>query len=148
MKIFLDANVLFSASLSDTGTAQALLIAARSAGAHCVGSERAFSEAQRNLSAKSPQSLPNLELIAALVSRVAEPAAAHIDAARAVGVVDKDLPLLAAAIACHADWFVTDDARHFGHLFGERVEGVLVLSLRAAVEALNAKPPSRSARAK
>jgi hypothetical protein len=33
-----------------------------------------------------------------------------------------------------------DGRRHFGHLFGERLEGVLVLSLRAALDHLAARP--------
>lgn len=143
MKVFLDANVLFSASLGAAGTAQALLVAAAKAGAQCVCSERAFAEAHRNLAAKAPQSLPELELISVLVSRVPEPHATQVDAARAAGVVDKDAPVFGAALACAADWFVTGDQRHFGHLFGHRVEDVLVLSLRAAVDRLNASPTPR-----
>lgn len=146
MRLFLDANVLFSASLSTAGTAQALLVAAAKAGAQCVCSERAFAEAHRNLSAEAPQAVPELELISVLVSRVPEPQATQIDAARAAGVVDKDAPVFGAALACAADWFVTGDQRHFGHLFGRRVEGVLVPSLRAAVDRLSASPAPRTTR--
>ena len=150
MKLFLDANVLFSASLSASGTAQALLVAAKAAGAECVCSERAFAEAHRNLASKVPQSLPNLELISVLVSRVPEPHATQTDAARGAGVVEKDAPVLGAALACGADWFVTGDLRHFGplfgHWFGHQVEGVLVLSLRAAVDGLTASPLPRTPR--
>lgn len=146
MKVFLDANVLFSASLGSAGTAQALLVAAAKAGARCICSERAFAEAHRNLSAKAPHAVAQLELISVLVSRVPEPHAAHLKAARAAGVVDKDAPVLGAALACAADWFVTGDQRHFGHLFDRRVEGVLVLPLRAAVDRLAASPPPRTAR--
>ena len=35
---------------------------------------------------------------------------------------------------------MTSDTRHFGHLFGERFEGVFVLSLRAALVHLAARP--------
>jgi predicted nucleic acid-binding protein len=146
LKVFLDANVLFSASLGAAGTAQALLVAAANAGAHCLCSERAFAEAHRNLLAKAPQSLPQLELISALVARVPEPHARQIDAARGVGVDEKDAPVLGAALACAADCFVTGDRRHFGHLFGRRVEGVLVLPLRAAVDRLAAMPSKRNPR--
>lgn len=146
MKIFLDANVLFSASLSAAGVGQALLVAAQKAGAGCVSSERAFGEARRNLAAKTPLSVQNLELIAQIVFQVPEAGTAAVDTARAAGVVDKDAPVLAAALTGGADWFVTGDVRHFGHLFGRRVEGVLVLSLRAAVDALNAKAPPRATR--
>ncbi len=140
MKVFLDANVLFSASLGAAGAAQALLVAAAQAGVPCLSSERAFAEAHRNLERKAPSSVPNLELISMLVSRVPEPGTAAIAAARAAGVVEKDAPVLGAALACGADWFVTGDQRHFGHLFGRQVEGVLVLPLRTAVDRLTARP--------
>lgn len=81
MKLFLDANLLFSASLSATGTAQALLVAAANAGASCICSEHVLAEAQRNLSVKAPQALARLALISELLDRVAEPGPAHIDAA-------------------------------------------------------------------
>jgi len=146
LNLFLDANVLFSASLSASGAAQALLVAAKAAGAECVCSERAFAEAHRNLASKAPQSLPNLELMSVLVSRVPEPHVTQIDAARGAGVVEKDAPVLGAAPACGADGFVTGDLRHFGHWFGHQVDGVLVLPLRAAVDRLTAGPAPRTIR--
>ena len=136
MKVFLDANVLFSASLSAQGTAQALLFVAQSTGAVCVTSDYAFAEAQRNLRVKAAQALPTFELIASLMVRVPEPAAAYVEAARKARIVAA--PVLGAALQCRADVFVTGDVRHFGHLFGKRVDGVLVLSLRDALDHLAA----------
>ena len=136
MRVFLDANVLFSASLSARGTAQALLLVADTAGAECVSSAYAWGEAQRNLAAKAPQALPRFGLIEAVVGRVPDAMAAHVERALAASVVAKDAPVLVAAIQCGAAMFVTGDVRHFGHLFGKRVDGVLVLSLRAALDHL------------
>ena len=144
MKVFLDANVLFSASLSETGAAQALLVAAHDARAQCVSSDYAWGEALRNLALKAPHGLARLGLIERRVERVSEPAAVYMEAATRAGVVAKDAPVLAAALQCGADVFVTGDVRHFGHLFGQRVDGVLVLSLRAALDRL--ARPSKSAR--
>ncbi len=150
MKVFLDANVLFSAALSAQGTAQALLFVAHTSGAQCVTSDYAFAEAQRNLLAKAPHALPTFDLIASLLLRVPEPAAVHVEAARKARVVAKDAPVLGAALQCRADVFATGDVRHFGQLFGDRVEGVLVLSLRAALDhlAAAAKPTRARAQAK
>ena len=134
MRVFLDANVLFSASLSARGTAQALLLVADTAGAECVSSAYAWGEAQRNLAAKEPQVLPRFGLIEAVVGRVPDAMAAHVERALAASVVAKDAPVLVAAIQCGAAMFVTGDVRHFGHLFGKRVDGVLLLSLRAALD--------------
>jgi len=39
----------------------------------------------------------------------------------------KDHPILLAAIHGNADYLLTGDARHFGHLYGKRIEGVLVV---------------------
>lgn len=145
MKVFLDANVLFSASLSEYGAAQALLVAAHVAQAQCVSSDYAWGEALRNLALKAPQGLARLGLIEALVARVSEPAAVHVEAAQRAGVVAKDAPVLAAALQCGAAMFVTGDMRHFGHLFGQHIDGVLVLSLRAALDHLAGPAKSRRA---
>ncbi|MBE3604877.1 hypothetical protein IMX07_14745 [bacterium] len=39
----------------------------------------------------------------------------------------KDRPILLAAIHGKADFLLTGDGRQFGHLYGGRVEGVMVL---------------------
>jgi hypothetical protein len=41
---------------------------------------------------------------------------------------EKDVPLLCAAIRARSDYFVTGDRRDFGHLFGTRVQGILVVT--------------------
>ena len=43
-------------------------------------------------------------------------------------LVEKDRPILAAAIAASADYLVTGDKSHFGHLYGTRVSGVCVFT--------------------
>jgi hypothetical protein len=91
-----------------------------------AGSNRhnAFAEAHRNLRAKVPHALPTFALIAELMVSVPEPAAACTEAARMARVVAA--PVLGAALQCRAQVFATGDARHFGHLFGKRIDGVLV----------------------
>ena len=39
----------------------------------------------------------------------------------------KDQPILLAAIHGRADYLLTGDAKDFEHLYGKRIEGVLVL---------------------
>jgi predicted nucleic acid-binding protein len=39
----------------------------------------------------------------------------------------KDQPILLAAIHARADYMLTGDASHFEHIYGKRIEGVLVL---------------------
>ena len=45
----------------------------------------------------------------------------------AFGLPEKDLPILRAAVASGATHLVTGDRKRFGHLFGQKVAGVLVL---------------------
>jgi hypothetical protein len=59
-----------------------------------------------------------------------------MDQALVAGLPSKDAPILAAAAACCADWLATGDRRDFGHLFGQRALGVLLLAPREALAAL------------
>jgi len=47
---------------------------------------------------------------------------------------DKDIPILAAAIAQSADLLVTGDRRDFGHLYGTSPGEVEVIGLSGAIE--------------
>ncbi len=140
MKLFLDANVIFSASLPKPGMAKALLYEAARCGVMCVSSSRALAEARRNLLSKAPHAMEGYAQMAARIVEVAEPAQAAIDAALDAGVVAKDAPIFAAALHTAANLFVTGDLCHFGHLCGNRVAGVLVLPLRSAFERLREMP--------
>ena len=51
----------------------------------------------------------------------------------------KDAPLLCAAIATKCDYFVTGDKRDFGHLDGQTVLGVQVISLLRLAQLLAAR---------
>ena len=46
----------------------------------------------------------------------------------ALELPQKDWPILLAAISVGATHLLTGDFRHFGPLYGERIEGVLILS--------------------
>jgi predicted nucleic acid-binding protein len=43
-------------------------------------------------------------------------------------VVEKDLPVLAAAVSAHADFLLTGDKNHFGHLYEARINATTVLA--------------------
>lgn len=125
MRIFLDANILFSAAKSD-GAVRELLSVLRSRGAKLCVDPYVIEEARRNLAAKSPDSvhvlnelLPSMELIPTTGSP-----SIHIR----YELPDKDRPVMDAAIRGQCDVLVTGDKTHFGNLYGTRVEGVEVLS--------------------
>ncbi len=47
---------------------------------------------------------------------------------QSIQMVEKDRPILAAAIAASVDYLITGDKSHFGHLYGTRVSGVYVIT--------------------
>ena len=132
-RVFLDANVIFSAALSPDGNARALFKLAALRGTLLVTSRFAVEEAFRNIAIKTPQHIDEGESLLTDVAEVAEPSAAWLDVARQHGVPPKDAPILGAAMAHAADLLVTGDRSHFGHLYGMHIQGVLVVPPAAAV---------------
>lgn len=121
MRVFLDANVLFSAS--QPGSAFARLIAVAVQRAHVLTSDIACAEARRNLALKRPAWLEAFEALLEeleVVPSAVFPLPVTLD--------EKDVPLLCAAIRARSDYFVTGDRRDFGHLFETRVHGALVVT--------------------
>ncbi|MEZ5583970.1 MAG: PIN domain-containing protein [Candidatus Competibacteraceae bacterium] len=128
MRLFLDANVLFSAAHNRNGNARALCSLADQGIATLRCSYFARDEAIRNIDLKFPNCRETLTALLQGIEQVPEPSPSLVETAMAVGMPQKDAPILAAALAARADIMVTGDKRHFGKLFGERVNGVVVLS--------------------
>lgn len=123
-RVFLDANVLFSAAYRpDSGLLRLWGLET----AEIVTSRYAWEEALRNLD--TPERRSRLERLSEETALVDE--ALHLGNLSQVNLPSKDLPILAAAIACGASHLVTGDRRHFGSLMDNRVEGVLVLTPRS-----------------
>ena len=121
-RIFLDANVLFSAAyLENSGLARLW----RLEDAELLSSAYAFEEARRNLVLDRPPALARLERLTSELMLVNPPGSLRLPAG--VRLDSKDRPILLAAIHGKADFLLTGDGRHFGHLYGKRIEGVLVL---------------------
>lgn len=134
MKIFLDANILFSAAKSD-GAVGELLRLLRRAGHDCWADAFVVAEAQRNLVAKGPAALSELDALLAHV-RVA-PAQAGIESrAEVAWLPAKDRPVLAAAFALACDVLVTADRTHFGRGHGRSCAGVTIHSPRSLADDL------------
>ncbi|MEM6427839.1 MAG: putative toxin-antitoxin system toxin component, PIN family [Deinococcota bacterium] len=132
---FLDANVVFSACLSDKGHARALFHLAQARYCTLLTSSYAAEEARRNLSVKYRKHLPTLHDLEPLFTIIPEASPALVTWANS-HVVAKDAPILAAAVASGADYLVTGDQRHFGHLYGQVLEDLTVVSLKGALELL------------
>ena len=121
MRVFLDANVLFSGS--NTGSPFAGLLAWLFDQGTAVSSQVAIEEARRNLALKRAGWLPafealvpHLEIVPSMVFSLP------------VTLSEKDVPLLCAAIRGQCELFVTGDRRDFGALMGKTVEGVRIVS--------------------
>lgn len=143
MRIFLDANILFSAAKSN-GAVRRLLEMLIDAGHECVVDTYVTEEARRNLAAKAPADLDFLE---ALLSRlnVALVLAQKISFETSPPLPEDDRPILAAAIHNRCEALVTGDRAHFGPLYGKTVEGVTIHSPRSLAEAVGfAQPPADS----
>jgi len=135
MRLFLDANVLFSAAVSPAGAAAGLIALAAGGACELVTSTLAVTEATRNLSAKAPAAMDRWGLVGAVVGIVPEADPRLLERID-VTLAAKDRPILAAALGCRATVLVTGDRRHFGSLFGRAIGGTVVLPPREALERL------------
>lgn len=133
MRLFLDANVLFSATHNPEGNARALFRLEARGDMTLVASSYAVEEAVRNITLKFPACAAELASLLERLVLAPEPSSTLVSEAAAAGLPEKDAPILAAAIAAHADILVTGDRKHFGFLFGQSVRGVLVLPPADAV---------------
>jgi len=120
-RIFLDANVLFSAAWRPESPLRALW----SREAERVTSSYAVEEARRNLAALRPESLPELERL--LIGLRIQPVANDTGLDPGISLADMDRPILAAAISASATHLLTGDKTHFGALYGTTVHGVRIL---------------------
>jgi uncharacterized protein len=129
MQVFLDANVLFSASLRERDREYAFFDVARRGRCRLLTSGYVLEEARRNLEKKAPHALGRFGSLVPLVEVVLEPAEALVLWAQDQGLPAKDAPVLAAAVAAKADILTTGDRRHFAPLFGRTLENVRILDL-------------------
>lgn len=121
-RLFLDANVLFSAAYREkAGVARLWALSS----AALLTSEYAVEEARRNLA----EPLQRDRLAALLRSLERAPSVALAPERRAgIALPDKDWPILGGALSGSATHLITGDLTHFGPWFGKRLLGVLVQS--------------------
>jgi predicted nucleic acid-binding protein len=134
MRVFLDANILFSAAKSD-GAVRALLRLLLEGGHECWIDDYVVIEARRNLTAKEPDALIAFE---ALLNHLRiSPAQAPGPELKLVNwLPEKDRTVLAAAMRLRCDALVTGDRTHFGPGYGKLFGGVTIHSPRSLAERL------------
>jgi predicted nucleic acid-binding protein len=118
-RLFLDANVLFSAAYRPESGLVTLWKLNR---VILLASSYAIEEAHRNLDdddqrRRLAQLARKLESVRTLDSRPLE-----------IELPAKDEPILRAALAGHASHLITGDVKHFGRFFGQKIMGILVQS--------------------
>jgi uncharacterized protein len=119
-RLFLDANVLFSAAYrADAGMVQFWKLK----DAILCSSHYALEEARINLTEDAQR-----RSLAKLARRVRLFDAAVRELPSGLALPEKDTPILLAAIEAEATHLITGDVRHFGPYFGKQVEGILILS--------------------
>ena len=118
-RVFLDANVLFSAAyLPDAGLTRLWAVP----DTEVVTSAYAVEEARRNL--ESEQARARLAALLERTEVVSE--ALNLSLSGSISLRDQDRPILQAAIAADATHLITGDLRDFGSLLGRKVEGVRI----------------------
>jgi predicted nucleic acid-binding protein len=134
VKLFLDANVVFSAAHRNEGRAQDLIALAQAGLCELFTSAHALEEARRNLQLKSSGFEQRLDRALAQIAVVAEAPSGLVDWAQTQGLPRKDAPILAAAVHAKANLLVTGDRHDFGHLFGHALRGTVVQTPAAALD--------------
>lgn len=120
-RLFLDANILFSAAYRpDAGVARLWKVS----GTALLTSSYAVEEARRNLPGEDQRI--RLEGLLKKVE-IGEAMMLPPELRGDVDLPEKDWPVLGGAAAAGATHLITGDVRHFGRYFGERPLGVLVL---------------------
>ena len=118
-RLFLDANVLFSAAYRhDAGLLQLWKLS----NVTLCSSHYAVEEARINLVEQSQRTRlnrlsENLQLFDA----------AQRDLPKGIFLPEKDLPILLAAVEARATHLLTGDLRHFGQYLGKMVAGIVIL---------------------
>ena len=139
MRIFLDANILFSASRSVGAVHRLLKLLAKQKHVLCAD-EYVVIEAKRNLMAKADREA--IDRLDSLLKQIeVSPARMSADSAAAPREVtwlpEKDRPVLAAAMRLRCDALVTGDVTHFGKGFGKTFGGVALYSPRMLFDAIS-----------
>ena len=124
LRIFLDANVLFTAAHNPRGKAEFLITLGNGGMFKLAKSADASEEARRNLERKFPEVLPEFTRLVASICIVPE----NLSLPCPERLAEKDRPIFRAAYACKADVLLTGDLRDFGFLMNapELASGILI----------------------
>lgn len=121
MRIFLDANVVFSGANETSQLHKLLVYLAENY--ELYTSSYTYEEANRNISTKRPKWKDGLKTLEQIIN--IQNSVKHLDTS--IDLVDKDRPVLSAALEFECNYLLTGDRKDFGHLFGKIIHGVKIL---------------------
>jgi uncharacterized protein len=120
-RLFLDANVLFSAAYREDAGVAAIWSLEHVA---LATSAYAAEEAERNLSTRDQRN--RLQQMLRSV-QVVQAGTVPESVRQGIELPDKDWPIIAGALAADSTHLITGDLQHFGRYFHKRIAGILVL---------------------
>ena len=131
MKIFLDANILFTAAHNPAGKSHFLI---KSTPSLCCTCTLALEEARKNLELKAPECLKELERISHEITVVPTRMAGD----EGGELPKKDKAILRTAESCKATHLLTGDLKHFGPLMGmpDKAHGIKVMTVGEFLESI------------
>jgi predicted nucleic acid-binding protein len=129
MRVFLDANILFSAAKPNSRIRA--LVAILSQHGECITNAYAVEEARRNLALKEPPLVAELDRLTTKLEMVGV-LVTQLD----IKLEAKDVPILGGAIAGRATHLLTGDERDFGPYFGRTIQTVKIVSPRQLADEL------------
>ena len=141
MRIFLDANVLFSAGKSD-GAVRAFLKQLKARRHILVADGYVMGEARRNLEVKFPTTIRDFEDLTKRIESCTGTCGSQLPVGIAPELPEKDKPVLTAAIHHRCRILLTGDKTHFGPLYGRTIQGVEVHSPASFAVKLGTRFPS------
>ena len=124
MRVFLDANVLFTAAHNPKGKSAFVVELAACETYEILTCELAIEEARRNLNAKYPVILKSFELLIKKVSITNT----ILNQPCPINLPLKDQPIFMSALFSESSHLLTGDLKHFGRYFDRKKEtgGVLI----------------------
>ena len=134
MRLFLDANILFTAARNPKGKATLTIELGRQGHWVLATSTYALAEARRNLERKFSDSLEALKSLLEDVQLVEHPPELWFPP----GLARKNRPIYQAAVAWNATHLLTGDTRDFGRFMDkpETTSGVVVQTVVAFLDSL------------
>ena len=121
-RLFLDANVLFSAGYGSAGIRRFWTLQ-KEGGCCLLVSQYVMEETRRNLDQSEQRA--RLEELLGQVEVIPEPSAGLTCP---IELPDKDQPVFLAASVGRATHLITGDIQHFGSFFGQTILGVMIIT--------------------